>query len=134
MEPGEKAQDRLRRQEITRSKSATELATLYRELYGEELEDLEITFKEFEGVFDEQQRGRWRATEREEGAVQSTGKEIKSRRGKEDIVHTDVSDDQLREEGFEIVNFEDGTVCAEVQFYHQVITPRLPQVIITVLH
>lgn len=40
-------------------------------------------------------------------------------RGKE-VIYSKVTNDQLREDGFEIFNFEDGTVYAEVQFDRQV--------------
>lgn len=181
MEPGEPAHVRDRRKEITRAKSAEELATLYREMLEKHLlsspeektrhdtrkkqasresvdrtssgglvmgaggvpvssvpnsrrgshssqlhevvfEEMEIDFSDGNGDPKGDSRGKWHANGTDRGSGLSTENKTKSSRvGKEnEIVYTDITHDQLREDGFEIFNFKDGTVYAEVQFDHRV--------------
>jgi len=91
-----------------------DLETLYHELYGDELGFFKSNLWGNDDDNDVQGSGSCRAGR--EGNAQLPGEETLPRREQLDRVCMQISNEQLRDEGFQIFSFEDGTVFAEIHY------------------
>ena len=114
VETRQPAQNRISTAEITRSRSAEDLETLYHELYGDELGFFKSNLWGKDDDNDVQGSGSCHAGR--EGNAQSPGEETRLRREQVDRVFMEISNEQLRDDGFQIFSFEDGTVFAEIHY------------------
>lgn len=100
--------------ETSRSRSVEDLETLYHELYGDELGFLKSNLWGKDDDYDVQGSGSCHAGR--EGNAQSPGEETRPHPEQVDGVCMEISNEQLRDEGFQIFSFEDGTVFAEIHY------------------
>lgn len=91
-----------------------DLETLYHELYGDELGFFKSNLWGKDDDNDVQGSGSCHAGR--EGNAQSAGEETRLRREQVDRVCMEISNEQLRDDGFQIFSFEDGTVFAEIHY------------------
>ncbi|XP_073229804.1 coadhesin-like [Porites lutea] len=114
VETRQHAQNRITTAETTRSRSVEDLETLYHELYGDELGFFRSNLWGKDDDNDVQESGSCHAGR--EGNAQSPGEETRPRREQVDRVCMEISNEQLRDDGFQIFSFEDGTVFAEIHY------------------